>query len=404
MSSQINCNACINPEAHYGEYCQECKEEGGRRIMIESFESKTEKRLKILEKKVIGEPWQKGEMHDYLDACVQVKFENLEAKINAYRTYQNNCSYTNELKEQIAKLTTVLNNDEIDKDYYDNKFAKLEEKQQLTKVIVLKHGTYIDTQAEQIKKLEADFKTLNSVLWTFRGNQVNIEVVLKNFFNLVVDKLPTSKENREIITKLIKQLKSGIVSKEVLDEIRVRQEQIAPECHKKHGNLEGIDSTDYINPYELGFDDTVKKLKKEELNEVKEAQDYKDLRYYATTSQPIQTKAIKPKQEKKIDWRDLMDYAMKHADDNVPKQESKAPVPLVHQAECPFCHCTYHCEIKKSESYFHSKYLVLKLQNQLDIVKLQNEIHELIHGDTAIGISVKWLDVAEALLKSEIKE
>ena len=47
------------------------------------------------------------------------------------------------------------------------------------------------------------------------------------------------------------------------------------------------------------------------------------------------------------------------------------------------------------------KFLVLKLQRQLDVVKLRNMLDGLIDGDTAIGISVKWLDLAEILLTAD---
>jgi len=44
------------------------------------------------------------------------------------------------------------------------------------------------------------------------------------------------------------------------------------------------------------------------------------------------------------------------------------------------------------------KYLVLKLQHQFDVIKLRNKLNELIDGDTAIGISMKWLDIADILI------
>lgn len=44
-------------------------------------------------------------------------------------------------------------------------------------------------------------------------------------------------------------------------------------------------------------------------------------------------------------------------------------------------------------------YLTLRLQRQLDVVKLRDMINELIDGDNAIGISMKWADLAEILLK-----
>lgn len=47
------------------------------------------------------------------------------------------------------------------------------------------------------------------------------------------------------------------------------------------------------------------------------------------------------------------------------------------------------------------RYLCLKLQRQLDVVKLRNMINDLIDGDNAIGISMKWLDLAEILLKAD---
>ena len=48
------------------------------------------------------------------------------------------------------------------------------------------------------------------------------------------------------------------------------------------------------------------------------------------------------------------------------------------------------------------KYLVLKLDNQLNIIKLSNKIDELIDGDDSIGISVKWRDLADILIECEI--
>jgi len=50
------------------------------------------------------------------------------------------------------------------------------------------------------------------------------------------------------------------------------------------------------------------------------------------------------------------------------------------------------------------KYLVLKLQNQFDIIKLRNELDKIIDGDDAIGLSMKWLDIADILINSELKE
>lgn len=49
----------------------------------------------------------------------------------------------------------------------------------------------------------------------------------------------------------------------------------------------------------------------------------------------------------------------------------------------------------------HLKYVCLKLQRSLDIVRLRDMLNEYIDGDTAIGISVKWLDLAEILLKAD---
>ena len=51
------------------------------------------------------------------------------------------------------------------------------------------------------------------------------------------------------------------------------------------------------------------------------------------------------------------------------------------------------------ESYLNPKYLMLKLQKQLDVVRLRNLLTIFIEGDNSIGISVKWLDLAEILLK-----
>ena len=50
------------------------------------------------------------------------------------------------------------------------------------------------------------------------------------------------------------------------------------------------------------------------------------------------------------------------------------------------------------------KYLVLKLQNQFDIIKLRNSLDKLIDGDTCTGLSIKWVEIAEILLESELKE
>ena len=47
--------------------------------------------------------------------------------------------------------------------------------------------------------------------------------------------------------------------------------------------------------------------------------------------------------------------------------------------------------------------IVLKMENQFDIVKLRNKLDEIIGGDNSIGISMKWRDIAEILLASEIK-
>lgn len=51
-----------------------------------------------------------------------------------------------------------------------------------------------------------------------------------------------------------------------------------------------------------------------------------------------------------------------------------------------------------------TKYLVLKLQNQFDIIKLRNSLDKLIDGDTCIGLSIKWVEIAEMLIESELKE
>ena len=47
------------------------------------------------------------------------------------------------------------------------------------------------------------------------------------------------------------------------------------------------------------------------------------------------------------------------------------------------------------------KYLCLKLQKQLDVVKLRDMLNEFIGPDNAIGISVKWLDLVDILLKAD---
>lgn len=50
------------------------------------------------------------------------------------------------------------------------------------------------------------------------------------------------------------------------------------------------------------------------------------------------------------------------------------------------------------------KYLVLKLQKQFDIIELRKKIDNLIDGDDAIGLSMKWLDIADILINVELKE
>ena len=47
------------------------------------------------------------------------------------------------------------------------------------------------------------------------------------------------------------------------------------------------------------------------------------------------------------------------------------------------------------------KYLCLKLSKQLDIIKLRNLLDEIIDGDNALGLSVSWFEVSEALLKAD---
>ena len=48
-----------------------------------------------------------------------------------------------------------------------------------------------------------------------------------------------------------------------------------------------------------------------------------------------------------------------------------------------------------------NKYIVLKLQKQIDIIKLRDMLNDLIDGDDAIGLSVKWLDIADILLVAD---
>ena len=46
-------------------------------------------------------------------------------------------------------------------------------------------------------------------------------------------------------------------------------------------------------------------------------------------------------------------------------------------------------------------FISLRLQRPLDVVKLRDMINDLIDGDNSIGISMKWLDLAEILLKAD---
>jgi phosphoglycerate-specific signal transduction histidine kinase len=50
------------------------------------------------------------------------------------------------------------------------------------------------------------------------------------------------------------------------------------------------------------------------------------------------------------------------------------------------------------------KYLVLKLEKQIDIDKLRDKLNEIIDGDNSIGIVMKWKNIAEILIKSELEE
>lgn len=50
------------------------------------------------------------------------------------------------------------------------------------------------------------------------------------------------------------------------------------------------------------------------------------------------------------------------------------------------------------------KYLVLKIQNQFDIVKLRDKLNEIIGMDNSIGIAMKWMDIAEDLIECEVEE
>ena len=60
-------------------------------------------------------------------------------------------------------------------------------------------------------------------------------------------------------------------------------------------------------------------------------------------------------------------------------------------------------EVDKRKELEH-KYIVLKLQNQFDIVVLRNMLNDLIGSDNSLGIAMKWLDIAEILFESELKK
>jgi ribosomal protein L32 len=108
----------------------------------------------------------------------------------------------------------------------EKKFEIMEEKQRLTKVIVLKHGSYIDTQAEQLKEMEASIvgfkagfdrqhdaiEALESKLDSLkqnlelsdraRGEQlVLIKAVLKKFLFIMKDEM-TELEKHNVAIKL----------------------------------------------------------------------------------------------------------------------------------------------------------------------------------------------------------
>ena len=57
-----------------------------------------------------------------------------------------------------------------------------------------------------------------------------------------------------------------------------------------------------------------------------------------------------------------------------------------------------------TEMGIEAKYLILKLQNQFDIIKLRDSLNKLIDGDTCIGLSIKWIEIAEMLREAELKE
>lgn len=66
------------------------------------------KRIEELERRVIGEPWQKGELHEYLDSCVEMKFRDIKKELNDFK----------ETFEEFMDLT--LNTTKISSDWQED--------------------------------------------------------------------------------------------------------------------------------------------------------------------------------------------------------------------------------------------------------------------------------------------